>query len=76
MKFMPYADDIVWLLFALGLGLMAAVLAILLIFRVFNWASIGLFIMGVLVTVAYYFVGSQPEISSAKTKKNESITSE
>lgn len=76
MKFMPYADDIVSLLFALGLGLTAAVFAVFLIFRVFNWTSIGLFITGALVMVSYYFVGNRPEVSSAKASKKESITKE
>lgn len=60
MKFMAYADDTIWLLFGLGLAMVAGAAAFSLVYDTFGWASYGFLLLGVLVSSAYYVVGSYP----------------
>ncbi len=58
--FMHYADDTIWLLFGLGLALVAGPLLFYAVYGQFGWGSFGLLVTGILVTVSYYLVGSHP----------------
>jgi len=59
-KFMPYADDTIWLLFALGLGMIVASLFVFIASLRFSWAPFGFLVTGILVSASYYLVGSHP----------------
>lgn len=57
---MPYADDSIWLLFGLGLAIIAADLVMSLATREFGLASFGFLVTGILVSASYYLVGTHP----------------
>lgn len=59
-RFMPYADDTTWLLFAFGLGVIAVSLFFILASRRFRWASFGFLLTGTLVLASHYLLGSDP----------------
>jgi hypothetical protein len=63
-RFMPYADDVVWLLFGLGLAMVLGVILAYIVLGLYGWASLGFLGTGALVSVSFYFVGEHPPIST------------
>lgn len=57
---LPYADDSIWLLFGLGLAIIAGDLLASFVEGEFGWASLGFLLTGVLVSTSYYVVGTHP----------------
>lgn len=64
MRLMPYADDTIWLLFGLGVAMVAGVVLFYLLLGEFDWASVGFLITGLLVMVSYYVIGTHPPTST------------
>jgi hypothetical protein len=60
MKFMPYADDTIWLLFGLGIAIILGTVVAYLALGIFGWGSVGLIGTGLLVSSSYYVVGTRP----------------
>ena len=60
MKLMNYADDTIWILFGLGVAMIAGVLVWFVIYGEFGWASAGFLGTGILVSLSYILVGSYP----------------
>lgn len=65
MKFMPYADDTIWLLFALGLMIVVADAVLYAEFGLDVWAFLGFLITGILVCASFYIVGTHSPIGTA-----------
>ncbi|MDG7007426.1 MAG: hypothetical protein JRN06_04180 [Nitrososphaerota archaeon] len=59
-RFLPYADDSIWLLFGLGVAIIVGDLAASLATGEFGWATLGFLVTGILVSVSYYVVGTHP----------------
>jgi hypothetical protein len=60
MKFMPYADDTIWLLFGLGIAIILGTVVAYFTLGIFGWGSAGLIGTGILVSSSYYIVGTHP----------------
>ena len=59
-RFLPYADDSIWLLFGLGLAIIVGDLLASNVTREFGWATFGFLVTGILVSASYYLVGTHP----------------
>jgi hypothetical protein len=64
MEFMPYADDSIWLLFGLGLAIIAGDVIALAVFRINAWTFLGFLVTGILMSISYYVVGRHSPIDS------------